>query len=87
MSRSGVRDLASCDPNAGAVPCDLVDMTHVSTPGHFYVKVNELVEKHLKQHCNKVRHHCAVFESMTIKFKSLTLSRLRYAFLIQTFLN
>ena len=38
MTRSGLRDLATCHPDAGAVPCDLVDMTEVSTPGHFYVK-------------------------------------------------
>ena len=53
MTRSGLRDLATCHPDAGAVPCDLVDMTEVSTPGHFYVKISKLTEKWFSKHCNK----------------------------------
>ena len=50
----GIRDMSSCFPDAGAVPCDLVDMTDVATPGAFYVKVKKLSEAVFEKQCNKV---------------------------------
>ena len=46
------RDIPKCAPIAGAVPCDLVDFSGVTTAREFHYKMEKLFHDYLKKHCN-----------------------------------
>ena len=46
------RDVAKCEPIAGAVPCHFLDFSDVTTARQFHWKMEVLFEEWLKKHCN-----------------------------------
>lgn len=39
----GVREVASCQPDAGIIPCDLIEYYRVKHEKHFYYKIKKLI--------------------------------------------
>ena len=50
------RDIPQCEPEAGIVPCNMVDFSGVTTARDFHLKVEKLYHDYLKKHCNQVNH-------------------------------
>merc|ERR1719356_2298231 len=47
------RDIPQCEPEAGIVPCNMVDFSGVTTAREFHLKVEKLYHDYLKKHCNQ----------------------------------
>ena len=47
------RDSATCDADAGAPPCHLINFSKISTAREFHLKMENLYFQWLKLHCNQ----------------------------------
>ena len=52
VSNMSIRDVAFCNPIAGAAPCHLLDFSGVHTAEAFALKIEALANRHLRKHCN-----------------------------------